>query len=108
MSNVQPQMLLRAKFHEALRSGKYHQTKGSYRNLTGYYVEDMHTSFCILGLAYHIMDGHDWNTYRLIEELEEAYGFRNPLTLMSMNDAGCSFSTFIRLIEDHPDFIYKT
>lgn len=108
MSNVQPHLVLRAKLYEAITSGHYVQAQGSYRRPPTVYEEGQggKVAFCILGLAYHLMDGKHWERY-FHDELEEAYGFKNTVTLMSLNDTGCSFHSLAKIIRDHPDFIYK-
>lgn len=104
MSNIQPQLLLRAKLYDALKSGKYHQARGYYRKVR---FKTYSMSYCFLGLAYHIMGGQRWDGH-FHDELEEAYGFNNTTTLILMNDVdGCSFNEFASLIDNHPEFIYS-
>jgi hypothetical protein len=98
---------------EALRSGKYVQTRGKLREAGG-------EAFCCLGVACEISNVVKWNGVCYIDDNNDTnehvlpYAVRdwlgaketNPGTddehcLASMNDAGASFATIADFIEQH-------
>lgn len=96
---------IKAKWIEALRSGKYQQTAGTLRNNDG---------FCCLGVLCDVMgstwdehgtaespDGRFRSAYLLAHELKDAIGlsdFRQSI-LFEMNDCGKSFPEIADYIE---------
>ena len=103
---------LKAKWVEALRSGKYKQGR-NYLNSKG--------AFCCLGVLcdlsgegkwelelgadafgdemYRYLVGDGWNRATLPPELAEKYGVHNPGPLITMNDTGKSFTEIADYIE---------
>ena len=108
---------LKAKWLEALRSGKYRQAVGALRRNA-----DSGDSFCCLGVLCDVLDPNDWteedityswglNSYGKDERqgavlptpvTEQYHISRNRMwDLTGLNDKGKSFSEIADWIEDH-------
>ena len=102
---------------EALRSGKYPQTKGHLRDDTG---------FCCLGVLCDLYNPslwakpRSWNTFYqykahgfdedvalLPAEIARKLGMRNQPTLSSWNDQGWTFDKIAEAIEDNPSKFFE-
>jgi len=119
-----PRQILRQKFIDALRSGKYKQVRRTLRSFvpeltflaasmikptpglpysTTYCIQHHVHGFCTIGLAYEIMGKKKWpgSNSEVYTTVAEAYGLKTS-EVIKLNDAGFSFEEIAQILETRP------